>query len=390
MRLLMSLLISVALAASTALAQKPLESHALQACAAFTPQGKAIKATVNAAEIVLTIGDHAGTGTELHLALSGSDRQPDRASGCNIVVDHDGDQAAIVVPYAMTRVDGETVGQSIALVRFDLSPATWHKPVVLEPSAEDAGVYPKTSAIIGYFRDSKNLVLARSTGHIQLLNESDELSPNSDSYSPTENPMNGFFSGMDATNNRMWSTCPYWEAFQRLPPCPLHSVTLLGETKSGPEVKAPTHGVAQWQGPRFYLFPNASILIFGGSPGKLFSRNVRLWVADLANGFVRERGFPGHIHDDDLTGLSAVSPDGKVVVFGVSMSTLAPPFLVDSYNSKGERLLLVDVQTLKTIADIEPPHNERPFGLAVDHRDGRTTLLVNWGDRWERNLFPDK
>ena len=65
------------------------------------------------------------------------------------------------------------------------------------------------------------------------------------------------------------------------------------------------------------------------------------------------------------------------MVFGISMSTLAPPFLVDNYVAKGERLLLVDVQTLKTIADVEPPHNERPFGIAVDHRDGKTTLLVN-------------
>ena len=113
-------------------------------------------------------------------------------------------------------------------------------------------------------------------------------------------------------------------------------------------------------------------------------------MADVCNGSVRERGFPGHLHDGDLTGRSAISPDGKAVAFGVSMSTLAPPFLVDNYSSRGERLLLVDLETLKPIADVEPPHDDRPFGIAVDHLDGRTTLLVNWGGRWERKQFSDE
>ena len=389
MRLHLLLLLSTALAASPMLAQQPSVSYALQACAAFTPGGDAIEATVTSAEIVLAVSDFRGKETESRQALPVGNHQPDRGSDCNIVVDHDGDQAAIVVPYESTIVDGAIVGQRIVLVRLDLSPESWHRPVVLEPSAEDAGRYLKTSAIIGYFRESKNLVLARSTGHIELLNENDTIVPDNDSYRSIEYPMQGFFLGIDAANNRRWSDCPYREASRQLAPCSLKSVALLGELQAGPEVK-PTHGIPQWQGPRFYLFPNTSTLVFGGSPGRLFSRNVTLWVADLSNGSVRERGFPGHLHDDDLTGRSAISPDGKAVAFGVSMSTLAPPFLVDNYSSRGERLLLVDVETLKTIADVEPPHDDRPFGIAVDHRDGGTTLLVNWEGRWERKQFTDK
>ena len=226
-------------------------------------------------------------------------------------------------------------------------------------------------------------------GHVQLLDENDEVIPNSDSHELVENRVQGVFLGIDPMNNRRWKNCPHQETLRPLETCTLKSVTLVGEAKSGPEVKL-SRGIPRWQGPRFYLFPDASTLIFGGSREKLFSTNVTLWVADLSTGSVRERGFPGHLHDDGLTGRSAISPDGKVVVFAIGRSMLAPPFLVDSYIDKGERLLLVDVQTLRTIANVEPAHKGGPLAMAVDHRDGRTTLLTNWGDCWERKQFPDK
>ncbi len=72
------------------------------------------------------------------------------------------------------------------------------------------------------------------------------------------------------------------------------------------------------------------------------------------------------------------------------MSTLASPFLIDNYTSKGERLVVSNIQTLKAIADIEPPHNQIPLAMAIDHRAGRTTVLVNWGSHWEYKQFPDR
>ena len=115
-----------------------------------------------------------------------------------------------------------------------------------------------------------------------------------------------------------------------------------------------------------------------------------MWVANLADDSIRERGFVGHIHDDGMTGRSAISPDGRAAVFGVSQSTLAPPFLIDNYTSKGERLVVVDVQTLSPVAEIDPPHNESPLAIAVDYRDGKTTLLVNWAVCWKYHQFPEK
>ena len=87
----------------------------------------------------------------LHLPRGIADYAPDQENGCKIVLDYDGGRATIVVPYAVTVVDGKITGQSIALVRFDLATHTWGSPVVLDPSTEDAGRYLKTSTIVGYF-----------------------------------------------------------------------------------------------------------------------------------------------------------------------------------------------------------------------------------------------
>ena len=293
-------------------AKDEVATSATQACAAFTPQGEAIEVTITSPEITLAFGDLAGEMRIFHLPLPGTNPEPARISsaldGCKIVLDQGGDQATVVVPYAVTIVDGKIVGQSVAVARFDLSVRSWRAPVVLDPPGGGADIYLNTSTAVGYFRDTRNLVVARSNGHLELLNEHDEIIPDGDSFRPIESPLNGFFSGIDATHNRRWSTCPYQEAFHQSEPCALTTVPLVGESKPGPEVKAASHGVAQWQGPSIYLFPNPYTLVFGGSPAKLFSQNVTLWVANLADGSVREHGFPGHQHDDDLSGRAAVSP----------------------------------------------------------------------------------
>ncbi len=51
---------------------------------------------------------------------------------------------------------------------------------------------------------------------------------------------------------------------------------------------------------------------------------------------------------------------------------------VDSYISKGERLVIADISTMRVVAQARPANNRPPLGFAIDHRDGKVVLIANW------------
>jgi hypothetical protein len=87
---------------------------------------------------------------------------------------------------------------------------------------------------------------------------------------------------------------------------------------------------------------------------------------------------------------TALSPDGRFAAIQISQTALGPPYIVDNYVSKGSRLTIVDLQRMRVLSTIKSEHDRSPAGFALDHRNGKVTLLVNWGEGgWKRLEFPE-
>jgi hypothetical protein len=78
-----------------------------------------------------------------------------------------------------------------------------------------------------------------------------------------------------------------------------------------------------------------------------------------------------------------------MVMIPISLTAVGPPYFVDNYVTKGVKLLIVDLQRLRILATIHPEHSEAPRAFALDHRDGKVTVLVDWPSGWQRLQFAE-
>jgi hypothetical protein len=364
----------------------------LQACAAFTSDGLSLEASVTAEEIALSIEGPARKAVTVALPIPPSADVPasqeNDPKGCSLIIDRADDEATIAVPFQFAR-DGSGFVRAILVARFDLNLSKWSKSFLVEPPV-DFGPVLRTSFLVGYLEGSKNLFVVKSDGRTELYNENYERVDGRFLHGESGH---GLVVGADPANNRLWGSCPEpAHIFAHAEPCDLNSVTLTGEEEPGPKIYSPwaahEKDVEQWTGPYFFASLGPSAVAFGGYPTSAIARSHYLWVANLANGSTQQMRLHSIWDDNSMTGRFAVSPDGSVLAFGVIMSKLECCF-VDNYKSKGERLLIADVTHMRQVADVRPPNNQSPLGFAVDHRNGKTVLVVNWGSGWTRAEYPD-
>ena len=305
-----------------------------------------------------------------------------------MVINSAQDEVAIGVPLADQM---ETSTTSLLIVRLDLKRLNWAEAVRLDPPSPIKdfynGRYLNAFHLVGYREDSSDLVVVSSDSRAILSRQNGEKVE-----VPTNLPaaLFGKLSAIDTIHNRFWGSCSQHEKiFGKAEPCSLIATSLLGPPTTGPTVMspvvAPQRGVLQWSQPQFYA-DNGYSLIIGGYPASGLHPEHYLWIANLHDGSIRQMTFHSTFHDDSLSDVSTLSPDGDVMAFSVSMSKLACCF-VDNYISLGDRIVLVDVAKGKKIAELRPPDRETPLAFAVNHQDKKTVLLVNWGKGWQREDF---
>jgi hypothetical protein len=301
-----------------------------------------------------------------------------------LVLNRAQDEATIAVPSETTRGDSSI---SLVIARLDLKQVRWSKPLQLAPPPALQTYYRNDLSLIGYREDSSELILVASDSRALLIKANDEVID-----IPTNLPSKLFptTSSISAADNRYWGTCPEsGKIFGKAEPCSLVSTSVLGPLKTGPTVTSPllTHQkhVLQWVAPSFHI-DTGQALVFGGYPARGIHPFYYVWVANLADGSVRQMTFLGSFHDDALTGAAALSPDSSVLAFTVARSKLGC-CLVDNYIDLGERIVIADLQSKRQIASVTPPRGKSLLGFAVDHRSPKTILVVNWGDGWERKEF---
>jgi hypothetical protein len=368
--------------------------RSVQTCATFTPNGNLLKVTVSAADVAIVLKYLSGKTMSVSLPINapaGLFANSDQS--CSVFIDRTGDEAAIEIPFAIPIIDNKPAGQTMLVVRFDLTSANWQTHFLLDPPA--GGFYQRTSRLMGYLAGTKTLYVAQSDGRGLLYGENNELLESRDIFRiGRAMSIYGLFVGVDTADNRLWSSCLEPQGlFAHPTSCSLKSNALTGPDGETIEIKSPhvtnEKSVQQWVGPVFFAYPSSSTLVFGGYPENRLARSHFIWIANLVDGTVQQIRLHSSFHDDSMTGQFALSSDGDFLAFSVSMSKLGCCF-VDNYIDEGGRLLIVDIKNKRQVAEVRPLDHQHPLGFAIDHRDGKIVLLVNWGKEWERTEYSDQ
>ncbi len=343
-----------------------------------------LEAVVTPEKVSLTIASM----TQIYLALPPGFGLNMRIRSCTMVINSAQDELAIGVPMA-DQMGTSTV--SLLIARLNLKKLNWSKPLQLDPPTPMKsylnGRYLNAFHLVGYREESSDLVVVSSDDRAILNQQNGE---NAEIPTNLSTDFFGTLTSIDTAHNRFWGSCHQRQKiFGKADPCSLVATSLLGPPKVGPTVVspvvAPQNGVLQWSQPEFYADTGHSLII-GGYPASGIHPAHYLWIANLDDGSIRQMTVHSTFNDNSLSGVVALSPDGDVLAFSVSMSKLAC-CLVDNYISQGDRVVLVDIVNGKKVAELRPPDKEQLLAFAVNHQGNNTVLLVNWGKGWIRKKF---
>jgi len=145
-------------------------------------------------------------------------------------------------------------------------------------------------------------------------------------------------------------------------------------------------------------FPSPNMIIFADTGASMGFEPSHLWVMDLSNGSVRIVDLPkdtgevllhglGFSWFEDVDSPAVLSPDGRFVAVPITLTKTGPPYIVDNYISAGVRFVIVDLMRLRILSSVTLKDSRAPLSFALDHRDGKVTLLVNTSDAWKSQEF---
>ena len=186
---------------------------------------------------------------------------------------------------------------------------------------------------------------------------------------------------VDTKHNRLWFVgSPQY--------CPLKSVTLTGSLDYGPSIAETAVGGAACF-PNFIGFPQADVVV-GGNTG---NQNW-VWRVDVGSGTGEKIELPeakpkGLVkwNSYGMSHVPEISPDGEVFVIARS-ATAWDTF--DRNRNTGGELDIVQSKPLKLLGVIPLKGGCDFGGVAVDHRNGSTTVLQRRCGKWERDEFPKR
>jgi len=184
---------------------------------------------------------------------------------------------------------------------------------------------------------------------------------------------------VDAKHNRLWFVgSPQF--------CPVKSVTLTGAVDYGPSIIETAVGGAACL-PNVIGFPQANVVV-GGNTG---NQNW-VWRLDVDSGTGEKLQLPqskptGRVKWNSyaMSPVPEFSPDGEVFALGRSVTAWDT---FDQTRDNGGELDIIQSKPLKVLAVTSLKDGCGPGGVAVDHRNGFTTVLQRRCGKWERDEFP--
>ena len=357
--------------------------NVLGACATFAADGKAAVVTFDTTNVSVDITDPSGKSSHLSLPLryqtviTNRSLYPGSPNACDAYFDREGDLVAIGIDNLQVSVaDVKTmkwIGDWDAANAGIASPSlagflegTTSLVVVGEPPAEGGkGIHWGLYATALFDPSGKQLIPLR----IQR-------------YAPDGHLFRRF---ADASHNRLWVfRCePVNAPMSRQPLCPVASTSITGNQPWSPEFVPSIQGWSRdnlWFPPSAFVAPDLNLIVFG--------EGTTVWAVNKEAQAIRRYVLPRRPHFpsfEQIDGRAALSSDGQVVAVAVNRSRLAFPFLVDNYVFQGTDIAVIQIDPLRLLGVLRYGRTAYAPGFAIDHRQGRVTVLVYRHNRWERD-----
>lgn len=361
----------------------------LAACAAFAPDGAS--ATATASEDSLTLSLKSSSGKEATLALRlryrGDQWQLDRPEirwrlyDCSLFFSHDSELLAV----------GMTTGipepQKLQMAVADLRTSRWLSDFGVERAHEPNG----SVKLAGFLQDTSSIAVTEAwhTNETESVNvfvfdaRGRQLSAQPIVHSWPEILL-PFYS--DAANSRLWLLhCVSVSAVPaKQPSCPISVTSLVGDGKFSAAFDPSRYAKARtdlWMLPRAFAAPDPNTI--------LIAENDTVWRVDIQSQLLDRFVLPRRHHFWNSSDMrdGTLSPDGNVLAVLLGQYKLAFPYLADNYVYEGDDIVVLSVKPLRLLGIV--PHNGVKWtrGLAVDHRNGKTTVLAYRQDHWEGHDF---
>jgi hypothetical protein len=385
--------------ASSAQVRSEPKTTILSSCATFALNGDSAFAAVETNGIFLEITGSGGTVSHLNLPL----RYPAPAQPANLTISRNNWTCAVyfnhqsdVVALAVGSQFGKHEVAHLQVGVAELKTATWIGNFGVEPQLDFVPL-----SLAGFLEDTNSLVISGTIKNRRGAEQDDlpatvVLSPLGEPVSsstptarkPTE-ATDAFRSYADALHNRLWLfACsdtrvkPY-----HVPFCPVSVTSLVGEDLYSATLEPGSYSGKRdtlWMWPRAFAAPDSnSILIAETVSGK-----DMVWRVDMQKRSIDRFELP-HNHFVKYNGLRdiALSPDGEVLAVLLNQIELGFPYFVDNYVFRGTDVAVIQARPFRLLGMI--PHRDSSYtaALAVDHREGKATVLVYRQGHQERQEF---
>jgi len=342
-------------------------------CAAFGTDGAWATAVISSGTLAFEMHVPSAPAKVLNTSLNGNPEL------CRLFFSADKRFAAVGV-----RTSGAD-GDGLQIAVFDRSTDKWASSFVIKQSED---LWSKLR-FEGFLGDGSQIVVTgiaksqpRDDANQKVLLFGPDGQPVADAVFDRTLPrsnLNWDADGVDARRNRLWFVgSPQF--------CPVKSVTLTGVVSYGPSIAESAIGGRACL-PDAIGFPQPDVVV-GANAG---NENL-VWRVDLnamtgekielpqtkPAGTVKWNGYA-------ISPIAEVSADGEVFV--VARSVLAWDVFDRSHEAGGE-LDIIQTKPLKLIGAVPLKGGCDFGGVAVEHRNGETTVLQRRCGKWERASFP--
>jgi hypothetical protein len=370
------------------------------ACAAFAADGTSAAATYDDKNLSLEITNAAGQTSHLSTALLHRLNEPPVLIGafapetCSIFFDGTGDLVAVGISPGPLAADSLQIAvadvRSSALVgHFDVRPQ----------------ISLDSPAFWGFLENTNSLVITEQTDRGKSFSEgplygSFLFSPTGEKLSASamttwrirvRTAWNSFYA--DARHNRLWILpCTAYSArLSNQPFCSISSTSLT--TEHNPDSIAFNPGnrglerLQVWMVPEAAAMPNANTILLAESVARVDT----VWRVDMQEQTMQRSVVPHHAHfpNSDWTEAISLSPDGQLAAIAFDQNTGNFPWITEGAHWSGKHIAIVRVQPLASVTVFPSGGAQRISAFAVDHRQGKITLMVFLDKRWQRLNFSD-
>jgi hypothetical protein len=379
-------------------------SPAAVACAIFTSDGKLLTANVVGRDLQFEIETQSKVITTLHGLVdqaenNGRLKVMGTWQSCTVSAAATHRLAAVGIPIE-TSAKGENKS-GVLVTTVNLETNKWG-PSHLIVSNNKGGMSPK---LIGFLDESENLLVATEflslSGPAKFEFEKIDASTGDVLSEKTVDvdqfaPVLGFF--FDARNGGVWLESGRKKSKRHA----LQSFSLSDIEKPGPSVDLTKlhqeHWLPDWGPVNAMAFPGSGTIVFADTGASLGFEPNHLWVVDEHKGSVLVVDLPKDTGEVLLNGLglnwfedvgspAVLSPDGRFLAVPITLTKTGPPYIVDNYISVGVRFVIVDLIRFRILSSIWLKDVREPISFALNHHEGKVTLLVRERDVWKHLEF---